>query len=377
MDIHPIDGSLLRMVVPTGTVTVRAFVNGTPVGKGIRVAEPTGSAPPPHEFTVDVRLDEIASTAMCESLPCPINEGVLLQVYAFDRVGQTITSAELAAVQLPTRRTTTSAPRSMASADQNRLVATAMHNCGDVHAWEFPIRHLVQNSRTEDDGGRGLITVYLRALFDADPLLFGSGVPIGAVTWSHTPTTSTTIPLSKKRQRMPPSVAWGEHRCTTMIHQCCTESVFIATLPPSSLDGVIRCEVSTAVEVHYLTLGGLRYAVYGRTLPNGTGHDHVPPLLGSGIEEEDEVVDAAVAVPTPQPLGKRLAVLVGVSKYSRRRNNDLEWADDDAVTWYEYLSARGYQSALRFPASERSADRNASSWAMNSRRTPAGTDRPP
>lgn len=45
-------------------------------------------------------------------------------------------------------------------------------------------------------------------------------------------------------------------------------------------------------------------------------------------------------------IGKKLAVLVGVSKYSRRpvrRMSDLEYADDDVVHWLGYLKKAGYQ----------------------------------
>jgi hypothetical protein len=154
MDVKRINGSLIRLVVPPGTVTVRAFVNGTPVGKCLGVAK--DDAPSDREFTMDVRLDEIASTAMCEALPFPTNEGVLLQVYAFDKVGQTIANGEHPAVELPSRRSVSTTPRSMASADQNRLVATAMHKCGDVHVWEFPVRRLLHDNPTYIRAGYGV-----------------------------------------------------------------------------------------------------------------------------------------------------------------------------------------------------------------------------
>lgn len=133
-----------------------------------------------------------------------------------------------------------------------------------------------------------------------------------------------------------------------MIGRDCTESVFMATFPRSSLDGMIRCEVSTAIDMYYLTLGGLRYAVYGRITPST---EIAPPLLGAMIEDNVQYPTCDTDVlPVNDAIvpGKRLAVLIGVSKYSRRRNNDLEWADDDAVTWYEYLSARGYGPVLFF-----------------------------
>ena len=44
--------------------------------------------------------------------------------------------------------------------------------------------------------------------------------------------------------------------------------------------------------------------------------------------------------------GKKLAVLVGVSKYTRRpkkRMSDLEYADDDIVMWFTYLRQKGYE----------------------------------
>jgi hypothetical protein len=82
----------------------------------------------------------------------------------------------------------------------------------------------------------------------------------------------------------------------------------------------------------------LRYAIFGRVLES-TGN---APFLGSVSTCEAET-PTTPAIEATQEKGKRVAVLVGVSKYTRRRTSDLEWADDDAVTWYEYLSARGYE----------------------------------
>ena len=50
----------------------------------------------------------------------------------------------------------------------------------------------------------------------------------------------------------------------------------------------------------------------------------------------------SLANPPPSPPGKRLAVVVGVSKYTRRRGGDLEWCDEDATAWYHYLTGIGF-----------------------------------
>ena len=344
MEIHA-SNDTLQLVVPSDTKSVRAFINGTPVSRRINIEQCVGqSASRAEGVTLEVALNDIASTAMCASLPFPANEGVLLQVYAFDAAGQPITSAVIPTMQLPRCRLApmTSVP-SQATTEQNRLVATAMHNPGDVHVWEFPVRRLVGNQTLTK--GHDIFTVYLRAMFEAEPVLLGSGVSIGAITWSHTPATHAPGGSSSKRQRLPQPAAWGEHRATTYLDKDCMESVFMATLPMSSLDGMIRCEVNTALDA-YIVFGGLRYAIFGRIME----YMGNAPFLGIVSTCEAEEPSAPV-IETIQEKGKRVAVLVGVSKYTRRRTSDLEWADDDAVTWYEYLSARGYEPKSFSPPS--------------------------
>jgi hypothetical protein len=260
MEIHA-SNDTLQLVVPSETKSVRAFINGTPVSRRITIDQCVGqSASRAEGVTLEVALNDIASTAMCASLPFPANEGVLLQVYAFDTAGEPITSAVIQTMQLPRCRLApmTTVP-SHATTEQNRLVATAMHNPGDMHVWEFPVRRLVGNQTITK--GHDIFTVYLRAMFEADPVLLGSGVPIGAITWSHTPSTNAAGGgASSKRQRLPHPAAWGEHRAITCLDKDCMESVFMATLPISSMEGIIRCEVTTAIDA-YIVFGGLRSAL--------------------------------------------------------------------------------------------------------------------
>ena len=148
MEIHT-NNDRLQLLVPSEAKSVRAFINGTPVSKRISVEHTSEqSASRAEGVTLEVGLEEIANTAMCASLPFPLNEGVLLQVYAFDGAGHPIASASIPTMQLPRCR---SAPMlsvpSAATAEQNRLVATAMHNPGDMHVWEFPIRRLAMDLR--------------------------------------------------------------------------------------------------------------------------------------------------------------------------------------------------------------------------------------
>jgi hypothetical protein len=367
MEIH-INNETLQMHVPSEAKSVRAFINGTPVSKRINVDNSTEQSSSRAEgVTLEIGIGEIANTAMCASLPFPSNEGVLLQVYAFDSAGQPIASASIPTMQLPRCR---GAPMmsvpSAATAEQNRLVATAMHNPGDMHVWEFPIRRLGVDFNPNKQ--TAIFAVYLRAIFEADPVLLCSGVGIGAISWSHTPPTALHFVGAQppKRQKMPPPIAWGEHRAITHIDKDCMESVFMVTLPVTSLDGMIRCEVTTALDA-YIILGGLRYAIYGRIVEFMGNAPTLGVVACPQLDEPPPVVETMVT-----EKGKRVAVLVGVSKYTRRRNSDLEWADDDAVTWYEYLSARGYGSLPLSHKKERDSDTNAGCLVTSSPRTCIG-----
>ena len=92
-------------------------------------------------------------------------------------------------------------------------------------------------------------------------------------------------------------------------------------------------------------LGGLRYAVFGSIVPAS-----IPSLLWGpdmgGNNALPGVEDDEMTAPEPAPVGKRLAVLVGISKYTRRRMSDLEYADDDVVHWYEYLRRLGFECKI-------------------------------
>ena len=233
MEIHA-NNETLQLVLPSETKSVRAFINGTPVSRRINIEQCVGqSASRAEGVTLEVALNDIASTAMCASLPFPANEGVLLQVYAFDAAGEPITSAVIPTMQLPRCRIAPMASvPSQATTAQNRLVATAMHNPGDIHVWEFPVRRLLGTQTITK--GHDIFTVYLRAMFEADPVLLGSGVPIGSIAWTHTPSTHN-LQSGSKRQRLPHPAAWGNiapsHPSTRIAWNRCSWSPF--PCPPS------------------------------------------------------------------------------------------------------------------------------------------------
>lgn len=91
----------------------------------------------------------------------------------------------------------------------------------------------------------------------------------------------------------------------------------------------------------------LRYAIHGHTAPVV----NVPmPLLIASEDTAPQVIPTTPAAPPPEPseslTGLKRAVIVGVSKYSRRPRGDLEWCDEDATSWYNYLTGLGYDCRI-------------------------------
>ena len=295
--------------VPPGCTNLRFFLNGVPCHRC------------PHQASGDTTtvglttFDEAVRNAVPSDAP-------LFQCYAVDKDGRVLATASISELPVPMARNAalTRIP------DNARLVASMLHGAGDTHRWQFPvIRHV-----DDDDTSTTPVLVCLRILFDVNDAQSNSsatGKSIATVEWEATRVRDDR-PLGR-----PPGGAWGQLRGTCTVDASCLESVFCA---PASRDGHIRCTI-TANTAPVAT----RYAVYGVATPNFR-----PPLL-LPVEVATAGEDRhSGPVSTPLTKGKRLAVLVGVSKYTRRpakRISDLEYADDDVVLWFQYLAGLGFE----------------------------------
>ena len=308
MDIRLEGTSLVVGGVPAAATTVRLYVNG------VR-CHTTGSTPSGTVIIPVAALD----TPMRAALPTGPQ---LVQCYALDSTGVVLTVAQIADVRLPPA---VASARSLvgpeaAAALGNRLVASALHGAGNTHHWDFPVAQFF--------GAAGADAVLcFRILFDTPDAAQAT------VEW--------TLPAAVSgaggppRARIPAAGAWGEIRAVTQISADCAESVFVvpAAAVGTHPDRAVRCVVAAAAAPLF-AVGALRYAVYAAATG---GSLTLPPVLGH-IEEAEP--------PEQRRAGRKLAVLVGVSKYTRRpqkRISDLEYADDDIVQWFTYLRTIGFE----------------------------------
>ena len=182
-----------------------------------------------------------------------------------------------------------------------RVVGSALQSPTDVHRWEFvPILD------------HGVPVAQLSVVFDMTPHDMGHPPVIATVKWI----------LGDLGEE------WGTVTNTADIGN----GVYISRfnpLFPEGWNGKVQCEVAAAPGC----VDELRYAIYREM-----------------FNVRKWCAGAAVPLPsaksTKVSLGKKVAVLVGVSKYTRRpkkRMSDLEYADDDIVQWYHYLRKLGFE----------------------------------
>lgn len=209
--------------------------------------------------------------------------------------------------------------------------------------------------------GRGVVC--FRAAFelpDLPDLPHQPLTPPITITWSFesTPWHTTTLgdPPSK-RPRPPPSTVAGLQTVVSHIDTITHDSVFVCLVPTDVLTSDVRCPgyVTGVLAPRRrvvkwnapLPVQLVRYAIHRHL-----AHTELPPeLLLSGSTEP-----SPTAVTVTETAKKR-AVLVGVSKYTRRRG-DLEYCDEDKrgevvldrthrsggiTTWYKYLTEMGYE----------------------------------
>jgi hypothetical protein len=306
-------GVLTVQNIPPGCTTLRFFLNGAQCH--------TLSVVDPPAVTVSVPLS-VFDTLMRAALP---SSAPLLQCYALDSADAVLTVAKLAQLVLPVSRNHSVLP---ASANQNRLVASTLHGPGDIHRWELPM------DRFQEAIGSA---VFLRVLFDAAEGTLRDK-PSVTVQWRAMVTAidGTGAVDDTSRRRNPPLAAWGVQSATTMVSNACRQSAFWMTMGPHVRS--VALDISVVSQVP-LVPGALRYVVYAAAADRIPA---TPPMLGELEEPGGEALSERAAAAG----GRRLAVLVGVSKYTRKpqkRISDLEYADDDVVAWYTYLRGLGFE----------------------------------
>lgn len=186
-----------------------------------------------------------------------------------------------------------------ATSTTNRQCAGTLWYPGEKHSWRLSVDHLLN--------GELSLLLCARVVFEAP-----QSDPLAIVRWSYgssvTDQAKVESPPAAKRSR-------SHVTSTTEVGQTSPTSVF----PVWAIKGEpINCEIEWPL--HLGSSGApKRYAVY--------------------LEKNSE--PPSLCTPTSVG-GKRLAVLVGISKYTRKRNGDLEYADDDIVYWWKYLTKHGY-----------------------------------
>jgi hypothetical protein len=297
--------------IPTGATQLRTVINGVPT----YAATLDGGAPSAVVDAADLLSDVPAAQRARFPRTAPVT------VVAYDADGVALDRCDVQDCLLTPHsaagaRGAAGAPPDGDGDAGGRLLATSLLAAAPGHTWTFaPAR----------DAAAG--TLY-RVTFRADASLEAGHVPLATVTWSvYATPLATADPAAKRARRGVPDAAWGDCLSIGHIGNGCVHSCFLA--PPVTDDVSVRCAV-TWIADPAARPAALWYAVHGRVLPP-LGDAAPPPGAVSG----------ARAAAAPQ----KRAVIVGVSKYSRRprpRSADLEWCDEDATTWYEHLTQLGY-----------------------------------
>ena len=170
---------------------------------------------------------------------------------------------------------------------ERRLVASVLLKGYDVHRWELPVTDATTNH---------ILRFCVR--FDVQQQA-ASGV-LATVHWS--------LPLGP---------GWGVLSGTVDVQQNSPDCVF-APLIPAGSTGVVQCEIIAAMSLDQK----LPYVIYRDRLDT---LDVVTPRREKPL---------SLLISPAATVGRKIAVLVGVSKYTRRpqkRMSDLEYADDDIV----------------------------------------------
>ena len=185
---------------------------------------------------------------------------------------------------------------------ERRLVASVLLKGYDVHRWELPLADATTNH-------------ILRFCVRFDVQHQGPTDVLATVHWS--------LPLGP---------GWGTLSGTVDVQQSSPDCVFSPLIPAGSM-GAVQCEIIAAMNLDQK----LPYVIYRDRLDT---LDMVTPRREKPL---------SLLITPAATVGRKIAVLVGVSKYTRRplkRMSDLEYADDDIVQWWQYLCRMGFQTKV-------------------------------
>ena len=270
-----------------------------------------------------LRLDEVPTSAT--SIRCVLNG---LQCYQCNHDGQTTTvdipikeglnnvpagcrggSLEVYAIDDQSRIQGTTSVANFCHAGPNRrgeperrLVASVLLKGYDVHRWELPLADATTNH-------------ILRFCVRFDVQQQGPTDVLATVHWS--------LPLGP---------SWGALSGTVDVQKNSPDCVF-APLIPAGSTGAVQCEIIAAMNLDQK----LPYVIY---------RDRLDTLEVVTPRHEKPL---SLLISPAATVGRKIAVLVGVSKYTRRpqkRMSDLEYADDDIVQWWQYLCRMGFQTKV-------------------------------
>ena len=364
--------------IPVATATLRALVNGVPCWS--ETVDPVHLSQ--RAATWKIPLAALAFQGEA-SLLLPrdgaLQQG-LLTVLAHAADHQELARASMASCPLPDLTRCAAggggngnAMRGWAS---GRLVAAALQRPGEVHTWRFSVGDAVPIGHPFP-----IAQVYLRVTFDADTMT-GVGVgladgltPVAQVNWVlrmnggaagaartvlhrdgswHSPAAAGITSLSPavganaNRPKPLPPVAWGEQSAMGQISHECRDSVFLCVVPVDTPQAEALCVVQWLPDAVTAT-SVLRYAIHGQLVTDiGVPHaillaSEVPAISNTGRPLMSPIMSPQISpsnsfygLPAPeQPpvVGRKMAVIVGVSKYTRRPRGDLEWCDEDACSW--------------------------------------------
>jgi hypothetical protein len=242
----------------------------------------------------------------------------------------------------------------------NRLVASTVHQPGDRHTYDLRLRRMVRVSSGSPAGDAAAATarrgsggefalVYVRVVFDVDAALFGvlqrqqqqtqkqsrkdddDDAALATLRFDlqlngtdvaeHRPSTAG----DRSGHRRSALLSMGQ---TSSVFRLtgpeCTDAVFVGCVPHWCVAAAsVRCELQTSAAADVNAVWSLRYAIYGTV----QAHLVAPPLLPAAAEGIEDNPAAAAAVNPVGPIGRKLAVVVGVSKYSARAPpSDLRYA---------------------------------------------------
>lgn len=264
----------------------------------------------------------------------PVSSACLLSCSAVDAEGSSVRAAGTMRLTIDTaRRALLGTRRAGARAgDGDRILASAVQNPGESHAWEIPLRdlHRSANAPGADAGAlEGFVMVFARIAFSGNrAAAVGTPVAPGAVVrWKVLP-----APTGGAETTNDGDCVCGGQVC---VHGEAPDANIAACVPVAVVAlGVLCLAIETPPSAPFGTAAiadgkPLSYSVQGCCSEGGYKY----PTYGSRGDIGG---------------GKRLAVISSVSYYQRKQRaiSNLEYCDEDAGNWYKALKSLGYSIVL-------------------------------